>query len=453
MVLRTSVGYNTQKATLQLTEDQRKQADQFGAEAQKAGQAGQYGEAMRSYYHGIAAMHSVAWSPAVELASSLLAHVDHAMTEPGREITVTLTPLYPAKPGEPKMTAAISLAKKSVGDPIVVNPAALPCSAKITVPQLAPGDYQLEVRLAADGETAPAGSTAFLKSVNVHVEPVADAVAKLRARIAKGSSNPTAEYALTLYERADKGDTDPSKYNFRQEIANANAILDAVDAGRDPFASKRGDMRKAYRSTVDDTLQPYRLFIPDSYDPAKPIPLVVALHGMGREENSMFDDYRDGVLKTEAARVGFAVVCPKGRGTASMYRGDAERDVLDVLAQVEKDYRIDTKHVFLMGHSMGGYGTWSIAMAHPDLFAGLGPISGGGDPNGMVKIKGIPEFVTHGDNDRTVSVAQSRRMVEAAKQAGVKIEYHEIPGGSHVSVAAPAFGPMMDYFKNLINSR
>ena len=102
---------------------------------------------------------------------------------------------------------------------------------------------------------------------------------------------------------------------------------------------------------------------------------------------------------------------------------------------------------------MGGYGTWSIAMAHPELFAGLGPISGGGDANGMVKIKDIPEFVTHGDDDRTVSVTQSRRMVEAVKQAGAKIEYHEIPGGSHVSVAAPAFAPMMDYFKNLISSR
>jgi mannose-6-phosphate isomerase-like protein (cupin superfamily) len=167
---------------------------------------------------------------------------------------------------------------------------------------------------------------------------------------------------------------------------------------------------------------------------------------MGGDENSMFDGYNNGALKREAERLGFAVVCPKGRETASMYRGSAEQDVLDVLAEVRRDYRIDANRIYLMGHSMGGYGTWSVAMAHPDLFAALGPISGGGDTAGMVKIKGIPEYVVHGDDDRTVPVTQSRRMVEAGKAAGANIMYVEVPGGSHVSVAAPSFAPMLDFF-------
>jgi predicted peptidase len=100
-----------------------------------------------------------------------------------------------------------------------------------------------------------------------------------------------------------------------------------------------------------------------------------------------------------------------------------------------------------MGHSMGGYGTWSIAMAHPDVFAALGPISGGGNPAGMATISRIPEYVVHGDDDRTVPVAQSRTMVEAGKKAGARIVYVEVPGGSHTSVAAPHMGPMLDFFK------
>jgi predicted peptidase len=95
---------------------------------------------------------------------------------------------------------------------------------------------------------------------------------------------------------------------------------------------------------------------------------------------------------------------------------------------------------------MGGYGTWSVSIAHPDLFAALGPISGGGDTNGMIKIKNIPEYVVHGDNDKTVNVSQSRRMVEAGKKAGANIVYVEVPGGSHVSVAEPNFAPMLDFF-------
>ncbi len=219
-----------------------------------------------------------------------------------------------------------------------------------------------------------------------------------------------------------------------------------MDAGRDPFAHRRGDMRKAYRSDVDQTLQPYRLFLPDSYDGSKPVPLVVALHGMGGDENSMFDSY-GGTLKREAARTGFAVVCPKGRDTASMYRGAAEQDVMDVLAAVRRDYKIDSKRIYLMGHSMGGFGTWSVAMDHPDVFAALGPISGGGNPANMAKISRIPEYVVHGDDDRTVPVTQSRTMVEAGRKAGAHIVYVEVPGGSHTSVAAPQMGPMLDFFK------
>jgi dipeptidyl aminopeptidase/acylaminoacyl peptidase len=64
----------------------------------------------------------------------------------------------------------------------------------------------------------------------------------------------------------------------------------------------------------------------------------------------------------------------------------------------------------------------------------------------MVTLRGIPQYVVHGDDDRTVSVSQSRNMVEAGRKAGAQIVYVEVPGGSHVSVAAPAFAPMLDFF-------
>ena len=93
--------------------------------------------------------------------------------------------------------------------------------------------------------------------------------------------------------------------------------------------------------------------------------------------------------------------------------GAAEQDVLDAMADVQRTYRVDAARIYLMGHSMGAYGTWSIAMNHPDIFAALGPISGGGSPAGMAKIHNIPQYVVHGDDDRTVNVTQSRNMVAA----------------------------------------
>ena len=58
-----SVTYNTQKATLPLTDDQRQQADELLREAQQANQAGKYGDAMRSLYQGLAVMRNVPWTP------------------------------------------------------------------------------------------------------------------------------------------------------------------------------------------------------------------------------------------------------------------------------------------------------------------------------------------------------------------------------------------------------
>jgi predicted esterase len=468
MVLRTSVTYRTQRNSLQLTEEQRQQADQLAREAAQAGQAGKYGDAVRAYYHGLAVMRGVPWTPAFEFASGLQAHLDHAIVEPGKPIAVTLSPLYSSPAAAPKLTASLFLvplkkdgaaersgAEKSLGPAISLDPAAAPFSTKVGLPSEAVGDYTIEVRLAPEGESpAPVARAGLVKTLPVHIESLAGPAGRLRDRLAlRGNHSgkktspalPTAEYALALYERADHGDANPALYHFSDDFARANQILDALDAGRDPFAGSHGDFRKAYRSDVDRTLQPYRLLIPEAYSASKPTALLIALHGMGGDENSMLDAY-GGALKREAGRVGMVVACPKGRDSASMYRDSAEQDVMDVLAEVRRDYNIDPGRIYLMGHSMGGYGTWSVAISHPDVFAGLGPISGGGNPAGMARIAHVPQYVVHGDDDRTVPVTQSRVMVEAGKKAGANIVYVEVPGGSHMSVAAPQFGPMLDFF-------
>ncbi len=325
-------------------------------------------------------MRGASWTATLELASSLRAHAVHSMVEPGSEVVVTLSPLYRVPPAEgARLSAAAFLvpagnqgAPQSLSSPVAIDPASLPLRIAAKVPETAAGDYRVEVRLSVDGP-----SPVSVKPVPIHVEALAAAVQQLHGRVKKltkgnGSALLSAEYSLTLYDRADAGEVDPTRVKWRAEFAAANAILDDLDAGRDPFAHRRGDMRKAYRSDVDQTLQPYRLFLPESYDGSKPVPLVVALHGMGGDENSMFDSY-GGTLKREAARVGFAVVCPKGRDTASMYRGAAGQDVMDVLAEVRRDYKIDPRRIYLMGHSMGGFGTWSVAMDASRCIRGTRP--------------------------------------------------------------------------------
>ena len=131
MVLRTTVTYNTQKATLQLTDDQRHQADDFLREAQQANQAGKYGDALRSLYQGLAVMRNVPWTPAFEfvyVASG--ASSTTPWSSPGTQVTLTLTPLYatPRAAGI-KLNASLVLvpvkkdgaAQKPLGAPVAID--------------------------------------------------------------------------------------------------------------------------------------------------------------------------------------------------------------------------------------------------------------------------------------------------------------------------------------------
>ncbi|MDX2152284.1 MAG: hypothetical protein SFV54_16220 [Bryobacteraceae bacterium] len=358
MVLRTLVGYNAQKNSLALTEEQRKEVERLGQEGQRLGFTGQFGEALRRFYHGTAIMNGAAWTPPVELAASLQLKLDSALPEHGRPLTVSLHPLFPVEraAGEKVLVTVALVPAGPAGTPqgegrVLASRAALdgsklPWSLAVTLPSNDTGRYFLEARLApAEGAPDLKARAAFLKRLPVAIDSLAENAARLRTRLAATKSTstelPTAQYALQLFELASRGEANPHRFDFRKEFDNAQAVLDALDKGESGFASKRGDFRKAYRSDVDKTLQPYRLFVPAAYDPAKKTPLVVALHGMGGDENSIFDVYSNGAIKKEGERLGWLIVAPKGRDSASMYRGSAEKDVLDVIAEVERDYNID----------------------------------------------------------------------------------------------------------------
>lgn len=436
MVLATSVQYRTQRNILPLSEEQKKEADRLSSEAAQLGRSGKFGDALRLYFQAFAVMRNLPWTPGDEFAASLRAKADRQVAPPGGRLKVTLLPLYTSeRTALVKLRASVWLAPapaQRILDGIEVDAAKLPAEITVTLPDDAAGNRTLEVRLAP--MQAPTGGirAAANKSVPLQIVALGDDLEKLRA-------NPRALWAVDLYRRASAGELNPHSVDLRAEFAKAKEMLDHPDS------VQRGILRRVYRSEVDQSLQPYRLFVPPGYDPAKPMPLVVALHGMGGDENTFFTRH-EARFTGEATRLGFLVVCPKGRGPASMYRGDAERDVIDAIADVRASYNVDASRIYLMGHSMGGYGAWSVAMNHPELFAALGPIAGGGNPTGAAKIAKIPWYVVHGDADPTVPVQASRAMVEAARQAGVTVEYVEVKGGNHEDVVAPSIAPMFDFF-------
>jgi predicted esterase len=202
-----------------------------------------------------------------------------------------------------------------------------------------------------------------------------------------------------------------------------------------------------FYSDVDDTEQPYGLYIPKNFDENKKYPLVIMLHGAGSnhrlamrrvfgksnapgendvEVSRTFPQFRD---------VDYIVASPYARGTMG-YQGIAEKDVWDVLADVKKRFNIDEDRTYLTGLSMGGGGTLWVGLTRPDVWAALAPVcpappAGTDDlaANGL----NLPFHFFHGDKDQAVPVTVSRDWTAKLKGLGASVEYIEYPGVNHNS--------------------
>lgn len=202
-----------------------------------------------------------------------------------------------------------------------------------------------------------------------------------------------------------------------------------------------------YFSEVDDTDQPYGLYIPENYKAEKKYPLVIMLHGSGSNHRLALrrvfgKSNMNGETDVEATRyypewpgVEYIVATPYGRGTNG-YQGISEKDVLDVLANVKKRFNIDEDRTYLTGLSMGGGGTLWIGLTRPDLWAALAPVCPS-PPKGAdhLVLNGfnVPMHFFHGDADKAVPVSVSRDWVKRLKETGANISYTEYPGVEHNS--------------------
>jgi predicted esterase len=453
-ILGLSVTERTLRNTVKLAPAKMEEVDHLAADAVKANAAKDYNVAFKDMKHAISLLNGMDWTPRLAWTTAVSLKADHSILEPGQVVSLTVSQSFPLdEPLAQHPYATVYLTPFYSEQPRTVlktfdhlNPdfSKTPLTFTVRVPNTSDGSYRLLMEFTELGS----------KNVAVRVlRDVMPGVAATRAHIAKldpkkSPELPSAEGHLARIESADRGDFGDriTKVDCNYELNQAKRLLADIVIGKDPFSRQYGDLQKSFRSSVDQTLQPYRLFVPSTYDGRKALPLILLLHGMGGDENTMFDAYGNGVFETLAEKHGYIVACPKGREPTSMYRGPAEQDVLDVLAEVRQAYKVDPNRVYLTGHSMGAYGTWSIAIDHPDLFAALAPISGGGDPAEVVKTARIPQLVTHGDHDPTVPVTNSRVMVEALKKAGAEVKYTEVPGGNHSSVAVPAFEPIFDWF-------
>jgi predicted esterase len=206
---------------------------------------------------------------------------------------------------------------------------------------------------------------------------------------------------------------------------------------------------KAYRDrALQKYGQGYLVYLPEGYEtqPDKTWPLIFFLHGSGDRGDNPFLLAKASpfMMIREKGPLPFIIVAPLLN--ASQDYGSFPEDYMDdVLAEIQADYRIDPKRLYVTGLSMGGEATYRLALHQPAKFAAIAPLAAfnpkynsqtiqqGYKPfdQPLDRIKDLPVWAIHGANDIVVPLSAAQHTVDDLKQAGVDVRFTILENHDH----------------------
>lgn len=234
----------------------------------------------------------------------------------------------------------------------------------------------------------------------------------------------------------------------------------------------RVEQRTYHFADTDEDL-PYAVYVSSKVSSDKDNPLIIALHGLGGDQNSLL---RGNAIDL-AEEGGYILAGPMGYNSGGWYgspvmnlggrggRGGgapqpdnldelSEKDVMNVLAMMREEFNVDDSRTYLMGHSMGGAGTLFLGSKHNDQWAAIAAIAPAaflmqqnrGHILRPIKDASLPVIVVQGDADTAVPVDNTRQWIDTMKELDIELEYVEIPGGDHGSVISDGMPDIFEFF-------
>jgi predicted peptidase len=195
----------------------------------------------------------------------------------------------------------------------------------------------------------------------------------------------------------------------------------------------------------------YLLYLPKDYGNgeagAKLWPLILFLHGMGERGSNLELVKKHGIARIVDEHADFPFIAVSPQCPIDSWWGSQTRVLKLLLDSVLADHAVDLNRVYLTGLSMGGYGAWALGIAHPEMFAAVAPVCGGGEPDRVCALKNVPVWAFHGDADTVVELSESEKMVDALQACGGDVKFTIYPGVAHDSWTQTYANPeLYDWF-------
>ena len=214
----------------------------------------------------------------------------------------------------------------------------------------------------------------------------------------------------------------------------------------------------------------YHLYVPENIEGR--LPVVLFLHGAGERgddnEKQLTKGFPPHYFGSGSYEKYPAIIvapqCPEdkrwvetdwGRGSYDMAEtgeSDLLRAVFELMEHLCRTLPADTDRVYVTGISMGGFGTWDIAVRHPEMFAAALPVCGGADPREVHRMCGIPTLTFHGSDDDIVPAGGTEAAATALEEAGGRVRFVEYPPGLGHGCWDAAYGDT-DTFSWLFSNR
>ena len=181
-------------------------------------------------------------------------------------------------------------------------------------------------------------------------------------------------------------------------------------------------------------LQPYAVYVPRKAPPPSGYGLTLLMHGLSANHNEFLGS-RNAEQFGERA-TGSIVASPLGRGPDGFYKEHAEADVFEMWADVARNYRLDPEYAAASGYSMGGQGTYRLAVRWPDLFARVFPIVGPATDltEQFASLRNVPVMAWYAANDELVGLEMSEPVHAAAVEAGIRYDHWLFAPAGHITL-------------------
>lgn len=223
----------------------------------------------------------------------------------------------------------------------------------------------------------------------------------------------------------------PSDDDSAQFLADPTSLAPEVDreirmlaAGQNPYHRRRGDYWRVV--PYGDSGIPMRVYVPDAAATDVMVPLVIALHGAGGDENMFPDGYGAGRIKALADKHRFIVASPR---VYSFFFNAAAFDRL--VKSLAVDYAVDGDRVYVLGHSMGAGAAMGLARSRPGTISAACCLAGGGSLRSASGKAMAPTLVFAGQLDPLASAGAVEAAAKRAIRAGLPIEFRLVANYGH----------------------